>query len=1858
MTTPFATSTTDSQMHNIMAAGSSDHPPMLATGRYAQWRSWFLRYIDTRPNGDALRKCILGGPYTPTTFVVPAVPTTDDSPAVPEHTTVETPMNMSPKNKAHYESEKEAIHLILTRIGDEIYSTVDACKTAQKMWEAIERLQQGESLKIQDVKTNLFWEFGKFTSHDGETMESYYTRFYKLMNEMIRNNLTVSTMQVNVQFLQQLQPEWSRFVTIVKQQHKLDEVSYHKLFDILKQYQKEVNELRAERIAKNSNPLALVATAQPNQDPYYQTPKPHKPYAQTSKASIPTRSHATTRNKFKEIAKPITPPSKLDYEEDIDPEQAQRDKDISQRTVNVVGARENEYGKPKRVKDSVYHKEKMLLCKQAEKGVPLQAEKSDWLADTDEEIDEQELETHYSNTCLVEKDESDVTSDSPDMCENDIQTDQNAEDEHDALANLIANLKLDVDENKKIQKQLKKANTSLAHELEQCKSILVETSKTLEESNSVRDSCLVALQTKQTEFEKYKAVMTVLLTMTNVNTIQTIHMLAPKGPTFNGRPTFANPMYLKKAQSEKPYLYEIPNDQSDPTNRLVPNREETLTLAEESRSKLNKDFVRPYDYTKLNSLYEIFKPAPQGNHEQLAHANEVRKKMWRKSFVKVKPYIFKNIDFLPTQNDSLAFVHELKQEMHADLKYVESLEKEINDLESDKAEFSNMYDTILQECVSNDVMCTYLHSLSDLDAHTKLKCLYLHKVKEGDCLAQKLSKQTKYVSKEVYKLLRSFAKLEKHSISLELALQQCQEQLQNDTVCNEQASNVFRKEREQYFKIQDLKSQLQDKNIAICELKKLIDKCKEKFVKFVETKFDKPSVVRQPNAQRIPKPSLLGKPAPFSDSLERKYFSKTKSVPETNVSEGLSKLSLHRFYLKQQGKLPRHRSNQMKEKVVPNNSQMKLKKTKVEDHPRIPSISNKTKSVTACNESLNSRTLNVNVVCATCGKCLVDSNHFACVTKILNDVNARTKKPYTKIVPSSKGRLNLLHMDLCGPMRVASINGKKYILVIVDDYSRYTWTLFLRSKDETPEVLKDFLKMIQRNLQALVISIRADRGTKFLNKTLHAFFKEEGIEHQTSTPQTPEQNGIVERRNCTLVKPLQTRRQLATDPEMCMFALTMSTAEPKNIKEAMADSAWTKAMQEELHQFDDSKTEYQLADMFTKALPEDRFKYLVRRIDECDKGRMLTKIELTLEQSQQGVSNDVLVKTNEFGGVLKNKARLVAQGFRQEEGINFKESFAPVSRIEAIRIFIANAAHKNITIFQMDVKMAFLNGKLKEEVYVSQPEGFVDQDNPSHVYKLKKALYGLKQAPRACDFVDTPLVEKSKLDEDLQGKPVDATLYHGMIGSLMYLTSSRPDLTYAVCLYCGFQFNIPLYCDNKSAIALCCNSVQHSRAKHIDVRYHFIKEQVENGIVELYFVWTEYQLADIFTKPLPRERFNFLVEKLGIKSMSLDTLKRLAEEIDEIMDTTKAQQKALDDELEPTLQVVFDALKLTSFYKAFEIIADVPEIYMQEFRVTVSKHHSSLRFKMNGKSHTVNLRHTGEIKVLSDVNVNHMHQPWRSFAAIINYFLSGKTTALESLRLSRAQILWDMYHNKNVDYVYLLWEDLVFQVENKNSKKNNAMYYPRFNKVIVDYFMTKDKAIPRRNKMFWHFARDDSMFTTIRAISKHQDTHLYNALIPQHLTNQAMLEFEAYKTYHAYATGKRYKAIANVPKSGKKKLPAQGLETSSEIALSEAEQIKIDTKRSKIQFYSSHASGSGADEGTGVSPGIPDVPTYDSDDEQISWKSSDDEDDDDTDSQGDDDQDDDNELTKSDNDGDDFLHPKLSTFDEEERHDDKQDEKE
>ncbi|GKB64754.1 retrovirus-related pol polyprotein from transposon TNT 1-94, partial [Tanacetum coccineum] len=498
-------------------------------------------------------------------------------------------------------------------------------------------------------------------------------------------------------------------------------------------------------------------------------------------------------------------------------------------------------------------------------------------------------------------------------------------------------------------------------------------------------------------------------------------------------------------------------------------------------------------------------------------------------------------------------------------------------------------------------------------------------------------------------------------------------------------------------------------------------------------------------------------------------------------------------------------------------------------------------------------------------------------------------------------KLYLLHMDLCGPMRVQNINGRKYILVIVDDYSRFTWVKFLRSKDEVPEFVDKFLKMIQVRLNATVRNIRTD----------NVIAPEPAISTGTPSSTTIDQDA-----------PSTSTSQ--TTPE------TPSSVIPIGVEEADHDIKVA-------HMDNNPFVEF--------LIPEPSF-----------------------EESSTQLCKKNSVKLDELGGVLKNKARLVARGYHQEEGIDFKEYFAPVARLEAIRIFIAFAAHMNM-------------------VYVSQSNGFVDPENPNHVYKLKKALYGLKQAPCAwydllssfllsqkftkgtvdptlfvrrkskdilvvqiyvddiifaftnpdlcdtfskimcskfqmsmmgklsfflrlqisqspkgiflnqskyaleslkkygmetCETVDTPMVEKSKLDEDPQGKgflhfsnsfcrclPCGLPRYQKKYvwnyanvrrkivswssKKQKSTTISNTEAEYIVLSGCyaqilwmrsqlmdyGLVFNkIPLYRDNKSAISLCCNNVQHSRSKHIDIRHHFIKEQVQNGVVELYFVRT------------------------------------------------------------------------------------------------------------------------------------------------------------------------------------------------------------------------------------------------------------------------------------------------------------------------------------------------------------------------------------------------------------------------------------
>ncbi|GJW50060.1 retrovirus-related pol polyprotein from transposon TNT 1-94 [Tanacetum coccineum] len=566
-------------LHNaIMEAGSKDRPPMLAPGNYVQWKSRIKRYIDTKPNRELIHYSLQNPPYI-YQWAEKTVPVAEGSSETTIERYMENYKNVSQDIRDQMNAEAEAVQIILTGIDNDIYSTVDACPNACEMWKAIERLKQGESINVQDLETNLYWEFGKFTSRDGESLESYYSRFYKMMNELVRNQCNVTNHQVNVQFLLQLQPEWQRFVTLVKQSQELKTVSYHKLYDILKQHQNEVNEIRAERLARTANPLALVA----QQQPVYH----HQNHPTQNTQYSSTRSQQSTRNRGKAIVTSsaptydpepatVTEDDEMSKEKEIDKLMAlislsfkkiykptnnnlrtssntsRANQDNSprinrgtgydnQRAVNVAGARENvgtpvvqksgiqcynckEYGhvsrecqKPKRVKDAAYHKEKMLLCKQEEAGVQLNAEQADWKDDTDDESEEHELEAHYmymaqlqevtpdqvdnsgpifddepmhkvqnnndnynvfamenehpeqpessNDIYLAEHGDTNITIDSLDICYDSVQDDQDETDdldqERDLLASLIQKLKCEIDDSKNRNKFLESSNKEL-----------------------------------------------------------------------------------------------------------------------------------------------------------------------------------------------------------------------------------------------------------------------------------------------------------------------------------------------------------------------------------------------------------------------------------------------------------------------------------------------------------------------------------------------------------------------------------------------------------------------------------------------------------------------------------------------------------------------------------------------------------------------------------------------------------------------------------------------------------------------------------------------------------------------------------------------------------------------------------------------------------------------------------------------------------------------------------------------------------------------------------------------------------------------------------------------------------------------------------------------------------------------------------------------------------------------------------------------------------------------------------------------------------------------------------------------------
>nr|GEV37597.1 retrovirus-related Pol polyprotein from transposon TNT 1-94 [Tanacetum cinerariifolium] len=1038
---------TSNTLHNaIMEVGGKDRPPMLAPGNYIKWKSRIKRYIDTKPNHELICYCLKNPSYKFTW------------------------------------ADKE----VLVTEGSSVTTT--------------ERLKEGESINVQDLEINLYWEFGKFTSRDGESLESYYSKFYKMMNELVRNQCD---------------------------SQELKTVSCHKLYDILKQHQNEVNEIRAEKIARTTNPLALVA----QQQPVYH-PQNHPLYY--TQNSLTRSQQAATRNREKAIANSPLPiydqepamvaeDDKMSKDKEIDKlialislsfkkiytptnnnlrtlsntSRANQDNSLrinrgigydNQRIVNVVGARETvgitvvqkssiqcynckEFGhvarecqKLKRAKDAAYHKEKILLSNymymaQIQEVTPDAADNFGPMFDTGP-LQKVQNNNHY-NVFAIE-------SEHPEQSKYVHDTYPIQQDEHNVIINSL----------------------DMSYDSEQINQD--------DDDDLANESC----------YNDNLALM------------------------------------------------------------LASESDEVIRLEKESRLKLS-DLIKPFDYEKLNNLYDLFVPQRENSSEQR--------------------YFSKRI------NADLEKFHLcLKVEMVADLRYFNSLELEVNSLtsqlETKKTQFLNEIDRLSREYYYADHINAILGVYTELVEFTNLQFDYLETLDKCECLEKELSKSNM--------MSKSFEALQKHAINLEIDLQQT---IKED-------------------------AQVED----------------DEFINI------------------------------FCTPVQDRGETSSRHVDLSNM---------HTFYQR---------------------------------HP-----------------------------------------------------------------------------------------------------SEHRW-------------MKDHpLEQVIRN---------------------------------------PSQS-------------VRTRHQLESDGEMCMFALTVSRTKPKNIKEAMADSAWIESMQEELHQYDRLDV-WELVD------------------------RLLYKNIINIKWLWKN-------KRDEENTVIQNKSRLVAKGYAQKKVVDFEESFAPVPRLEAVWLFIACAAHKSFTVYQLDVKTTFLCGPLKEEVYVNQPDGFVDPYHPDKVYRLKKALYGLKQAPRAWyDELSTFLVFKG-----FSKGSIDPTLFitkHR--GDIFLVQIYVDDIIFGIQIHQsphGISINQAKYaqeilikhgmtlCDSVGtpmatkyldadlggtpvdqtkyqkaeyvSLSACCAQVLWMRTQLTDYGFHFdkipiyhlIKEKVEKGIVELFFVGTEYQLADLFTKALSKDRFKYLVRRLG-----------------------------------------------------------------------------------------------------------------------------------------------------------------------------------------------------------------------------------------------------------------------------------------------------------------------------------------------------------------------------------------------------------
>ncbi|GJS18631.1 retrovirus-related pol polyprotein from transposon TNT 1-94 [Tanacetum coccineum] len=870
---------------------------------------------------------------------------------------------------------------------------------------------EGESINVQDLETNLYWEFGKFTSREGESLKSYYSRFYKMINKLVKNQCDVTNHQVNVQFLLQLQPEWER----------------------------------SQQAATRNRGKAIVNSPPPTYD---QEPTMVAKDDEMSKKKEIDKLMALISLSFKKIYKPTnnnlrTSSNTSRANQDNTPRINRGTRYGNQRVVNIDEARENvarEYQKLKREKDAAYHKEKMLLY--------------------------QELEAHYLYMAQIQEVTPDTIDNSgPIFDVEPLQKIQNDDDNYNVYHDVNYALKVEIDcakakgdlmsykmESQKSFNEYTQKINDLNQTISEMKKELIAHQETISIISLEKEAQNKFHKTREDkELEKIIALENKIKVLDDIvyktgQSVQTMNML-----NRNCKTSFVKPEFLKKAQRANTCLYDIGFYKDNLALMLAPESEEMIRLAQEITAQilpLNVKSIIKNTNVIAPGMYKVHTMPNQTRRTQLPQ--DIRKTNKRMSFsIGVIPTTSVSRPQLKSNQLEDRVMHNNSQgkkqqveDHHRNFKFSNNKTSVTICNVSLNAKTSNVNFVCVTcgKCVLNDNhdMCV-LHYINDVNTRTKQLIDVPMSTKEPkQTVNQSIATPLKKILVEII-LFIVYSGCSKHMMG----------------------------------------------NL------KLLSNFVEKFL----------GTVKFRNDQIAP---ILG----YGDLVQG------------NLLFG----SLHVTFVKGNDLLTGSRGTDLysitlQDTSTPNLICLMAKATSSQAwlwHHHILHLNFNTINLLSKYDIVTGLPKLKFVKDHLCSSCELGK--------------AKCKSFKTKTTLSLNRRLQILHMDLCGPMRVESFIGKKYVLVIIDDYSRYTWTHFLRSKDETPEVLIDFLKLVQRGLHAQIRTVLTDKGTKFLNKTLLAYFAQEGIKHQTLSARIPKQNGVVERRNRTLVEAARTMLSAAKVP--------------------------------------------------------------------------------------------------------------------------------------------------------------------------------------------------------------------------------------------------------------------------------------------------------------------------------------------------------------------------------------------------------------------------------------------------------------------------------------------------------------------------------------------------------------------------------------------------------------------------------------------------------------------------------------------------------------------------------------------------------